>query len=260
MKSFPDKTNQLVTEERIPIIKRKKLLYSIYRQWYGELLSSPSTDYIEKKVVVEVGAGPSFIKELMPSVYTTDILPILNIDFTSNGMKLPIKKGVVKKFIMINVFHHIQDSNKFLSELDRCLIKGGKIIMIEPYNTLWGSIIWKYFHHEKFEPKTMEWKVNGDDPLYSANGALPWIVFSRDKELFLKTYSSLFITSIRTHSFLTYILSGGFSYSQLIPDFLINIVTKVDNIICSYFNQLGIFATIEIQKIPLHNNFRVKEK
>ncbi|MCH8033725.1 MAG: class I SAM-dependent methyltransferase [Bacteroidetes bacterium] len=242
------KQNIKVSEERISVLRDHKLLRTIYKQWYLDILFNNSSDELKENVIIELGSGPSFVKELNHSVYTTDILPIINLDFTSNGMILPIKTGVVKRFIMINVFHHIQDSNKFLRELERCLIIGGEIRMIEPYNTLWGRIVWKYLHHEEFQPKAVEWKVEGNDPLYSANGALPWIVFCRDKKSFLKAFPSLSIISIKKHSFLSYLLSGGFSYSQLIPDFLVKMVTVIDNAISNLVPQLGIFATIEIKK------------
>lgn len=238
-----------ISEERKTLLVNKKLLNFIYRDWYKQLLESDQSNNLNKNIVIELGAGPSFVKTVNPNIYTTDILPISSIDFTSDATLLPIKSNSVHKFIMINVFHHIHDSNKFLNELDRCLVNEGKVLMIEPFNTVWGRFIWKYFHHEEFNPKTKEWKVNGADPLYSANGALPWIVFERDKDIFYSKYPNFKIIGIRNHSFITYLLSGGFSHRQLIPSKLIYLFLTLDKIVCKYFKQLGIFATIELRKV-----------
>ena len=41
----------------------------------------------------------------------------------------------------------------------------------------------KNFHHETFNPEG-DWKIPGTGPMSDANGALPFIVFERDKEKF----------------------------------------------------------------------------
>ena len=122
------------------------------------------------------------------------------------------------------------------------------MIMIEPANTFWGRFIWKNFHHEPFNPDG-EWSVDGNDPLFSANEALPWIVFVRDNEKLRRDFPLLKVLSMRCHSPLRYLLSGGVSLKQLLPSFCYPAIKGLE-LIASPLNQyLGMFMTIAVEKI-----------
>lgn len=235
-----------VTENHRTIIKNKKLLRTLYQKWYELLLKE---DYpVTKKTILEIGSGAGFIKERFPGVYCSDILPVSGIDLVFDGLYLPIKNESVTKFIMVDVFHHVKDSKKFITEMQRCLIPGGSIVMIEPYNTLWGRFIWKFFHHEAFLPDVKEWKIQGKGPLSSANGAISWIVFCRDQKIFKEKFPDLVIEEIRSHTSFSYLLSGGLSYPQLVPNVLTKPLLLGDEALCKYFPFTGMFATIKIGK------------
>ncbi|MBK8443443.1 MAG: hypothetical protein IPL35_08515 [Sphingobacteriales bacterium] len=56
--------------------------------------------------------------------------------------------------------------------------------MSEPANTAWGRFFYQNFHHEPFQPEAASWEIPSTGPLSGANGALPWIIFKRDIDLF----------------------------------------------------------------------------
>ncbi|RLD77320.1 MAG: hypothetical protein DRJ07_14880 [Bacteroidetes bacterium] len=147
---------------------------------------------------------------------------------------------------MIDTFHHIPDSEKFLSEAQRVLKKSGKIIMIEPANSWWGRFIYKNFHHEPFNPEG-NWIIPNIGPLSGANGALPWIVFERDQQLFNQKFPELEIELIKYHTPLRYLLSGGVSIKQLVPGFSYNAFSLIDKFLSNISRQLSMFVTITIK-------------
>ncbi len=85
---------------------------------------------------------------------------------------------------MINVLHHLPEVQHFFREATHCMQSGGVISMIEPWLTPWSKPIYQNFHHEPFDDIADKWSVPSQGPLSGANGALPWILFHRDREQF----------------------------------------------------------------------------
>lgn len=228
------------------LIKNKPYLHNVYREYY--LWFKKRLNPIKQKTIVELGSGGGFIKEIIPNTTTSDILRLPNIDKRFSALAMPFEKNSIHAFVMINVLHHIKNSKKFFRETDRCLKKNGKILMIEPANTLWGRFIYKNFHHEPFEPNA-DWKVTRGGALSGANGALPWILFFRDKSIFEKEFSSLYIISIKPHTPIRYLASGGLSHRQLLPSWTYPMVLGIESMLSPLNNLIGMFYTIEIKKI-----------
>ena len=228
------------------IIRKKPFLKRLYVDFYKQLKLSIPGD-ISSKSIVELGSGGGFIKELIPQAVTSDVIPLPHVDKNFSVFNMPFGKNTVDVFLMLNVFHHISDASSFLKEIERCLKSHGRVIMIEPANTFWGRIIWKNFHHEPFDPEG-GWSFEGSDPIFSANEALPWIVFCRDRERLHTEFPSLKVLSIKPHSPLSYIVSGGVSMKQLLPSCLYHAVRAFEMILSPFNRYLGMFMTIEIEK------------
>ena len=234
------------TVERIDIISNKKLLKSVYKDFYKIIKSE--LKHSNKGQVVELGSGAGFIKKEIKNVITTDIMDLPNVDKPKvDAEKMPFKSNSLSAIVMLNVFHHINNPEKALKEFDRVLKKNGKIIMIEPSNTLFGRFLNQNFHHEEFKPNA-GWKLTKKGPLSGGNGAIPWIVFERDSDIFKKKFNNLEIEKIEKHTILKYILSGGFSKPQLVPDNLIVLVEIFERLLAPFSNYLGIFQTIVLIK------------
>jgi len=226
------------------IIKNKFFLRKLYLEWYARF--SKEIEKNPKGVFVELGSGGGFLKEIEPGVICSDILPLPTNDLSFSALNMPFGNNSVDGIFMIDTFHHIPDSEKFLSEARRVLKHGGKIIMIEPANSLWGKFIYKNFHHEPFYPKG-DWKIPEDGPLSAANGALPWIVFERDRQQFNKKFTEFKIEFIKYHTPLRYLVSGGVSFKQLFPDISYQAFRFFDQSLSKISKQFSMFVTIKIK-------------
>jgi SAM-dependent methyltransferase len=228
------------------IIKSKPFLRNLYAEFYRQFREF--VPYFENKTLVELGSGGGFIKEIISNVVTSDILDLPNVDKVFSSSNMPFEDGGVDAFFMFDVLHHIADSRAFFTEALRCLKVGGKVVMIEPANTLWSRFIYKNFHHERFDPQGT-WTLEEAGPLSQGNGAIPWIIFCRDRVIFEREFPSLQIVSMRNHTPLRYLLSGGLTLRQLVPSFTYPLVKAAEYLLSPLNNWLGMFQTIELKKI-----------
>ena len=227
------------------VILSKPFLKKLYVEWYSFFRDRISMQPGDK--ILEIGSGGGFLKQIIPGIITSDILPLENCDLNFSAEQLPFNDEELSGIVMLNVLHHIPKPEKFLAEAQRTLKKGGKLIMIEPANTFWSRIIYKNFHHEPFDPKG-GWEIDSSGPLSGANGAIPWIIFKRDMKEFEKKFSHLVVEKFRNHTPVSYLLSGGFSMKQLVPSWSFSFFRFAEKILSPFSGQLGMFVTIEISK------------
>jgi SAM-dependent methyltransferase len=227
------------------IILNKPFLRKIYKEWYDKFIKASKT--LPAGLLLEIGSGGGFLKEVFPEVITSDIQEIASCDKCLSAESLPFGKEEISGIFMINVFHHIPNPTSFLKEAQRTLKSGGKIIMVEPANSLWGRLIYKNFHHEPFDPQG-GWTIPSTGPLSGANGAMPWIYFERDAEEFHKKFPQLKIESVKYHTPLRYLLSGGVSRKALVPLWSWNLFKLAETIITGISRQLSMFQTIVVVK------------
>lgn len=228
------------------LILQKPFLKRLYNDWYDVFINKAKE--IKTGKHLEIGSGGGFLKEVFPEVITSDILALPNVDMVFSAEVMPFKENELASIVMLNVFHHIPKPYLFLQEAQRTLVKGGKIIMTEPANSALGRFIYKRFHHEPFEENGPR-EIKAGNPLSNSNQALPHIYFERDLELFKKEFPLLKINSIKYHSPFSYIISGGVSRSAMLPYFMYNFVKGIEWLFSPLSKQLGLFCTIEVEKI-----------
>jgi len=244
-KRIKDLDDPATTQLHAEIIRKKPFLQKLYIDFYKQFAKTIPDS--EKKFLVELGSGGGFIKEVIQNVVTSDILELPNVDKVFSVLDMPFGNESVDVFFMIDVLHHVTNPRVFFKEALRCLKAGGKVVMIEPANTLWSRFIYKNFHHEFFDPQA-QWELPEGGPLSQGNGALPWIIFTRDRSIFEKEFPMLRIVSMRNHTPLRYLLSGGLTLRQLVPSFTYPAVKAVEYLLFPLNNLLGMFQTIELQK------------
>ena len=231
------------TLEHRDIILSKQFLKRIYTDWYHDLLHEAAD--CPDGVKLEIGSGGGFMKDVDATVVTSDILDLPVVDKIFSAEEIPYGENEISAIFMINVFHHIPDVKAFLKEASRILKKGGKIIMIEPGNSPFSRFIYKQFHHEMFDEKR-DWIFPTSGPLSGSNQALPYIVFKRDRKLFEEQFTELRVEKLKLHSGLRYLVSGGVSRGQLVPDFSYNLIKMMEKTAPSL---IGMFQTIVVKKI-----------
>jgi len=224
------------------IIKEKPFLKKIYEKWYDSVSKSLPLNITGP--VLEIGSGGGFLKEFIPGLISSEIFRIPGIAITLDGEKLPFKNASLRGIVMIDVFHHIPYVKSFLTEATRCVRAGGVIVMIEPWNTCWSRLVFRYLHHEPFNPDATGWDFKRAGPLSQANSALPWIVFERDREKFKQEFPEWGIQEIELHSPFCYLLSGGVSFRSLMPECLFSLWQWIENALNLWIHSLAMFAKI----------------
>jgi SAM-dependent methyltransferase len=242
--------NDLDSIERESYIRktiwRKKALYLyycyIYKLYYQIAQMTPQGKWIE------IGSGGGFIKDLYPQFTTTDYLPYQAIDQQLDVTKMNCPDQDFSFIGMHNVLHHVPSAVTMFKEISRTLKKGGKLVILDQNLGVFSRPILKYFHHEPCDENAKEWNFSSTGPLSSANGALAWIIFIRDRDIFTQTFPELQIDSIRSFAPLSYWLSGGLKWWNLIPGFLFNTFFTLENALAKKFFSLGSMLEIVITK------------
>ncbi len=234
-----------LTEQRKQIITGKPFLKKIYIDWYNEIKSRLKN--IPAGKIVEIGSGAGFFKEIMPSVITSDIMPLSSTDITFSAEEMPFADGELSGITMVDVLHHIPHARLFFKEAVRTLKPGGKIVMIEPSNSTWGRFIFSNFHHEPWNPQG-DWELPSSGPLSGANGALPWIIFVRDRKQFEQEFPELKITHMRQHTPLRYLISGGVSLKAMVPAWSSGFFSFAEKLTSPFSSTFAMFQTIEVTR------------
>ena len=219
-----------------------RLLYTKFYQRYVECLERCP----QKGLIVEIGSGAGLSKHMVPEIITTDILPYSTIDLCSDAKQMPFKNGSLRAIFLLNTLHHIPDVERFFGEALRCLQPNGRILIVDQYLGWFSNWIFKFFHHEPFNPNALTWAFHTTGPLSGANGALCWIIFYRDRKRFEQLFPDLGIHSITPHSPLCYWLAGGLKSWSLLPEKLFQYASTLDDTLSRMLPPLSSFVDIEL--------------
>jgi len=120
--------------------------------------------------------------------------------------------------------------------------------MIEPWVTPWSLRVNSRLHHEPFLPDAKEWSFESEGPLSGANGALPWIVFERDRATFEEEFSELQIERVEPFLPFRYLLSGGVGMRSLMPGFMHPFWMGMERLLSPFRRQLAMFALVVLRR------------
>ena len=234
------------TLKRHEIISSNRFLWRIYDEWY-RLICTCVPD--GPGSVLELGSGAGFLAKYIPDLVRSEVFFLPYVELVSDARHLPLAASSLKAIVMVNVLHHVSDIRAFLAEAQRCVRPGGSIAMIEPWVSLWSRLIYSRLHHEPFDPEAWEWSVSGSGPLSAANGALPWIIFERDLHYFESEFKSLEIHVIQPLMPFRYLVSGGISMRQLMPEFMFAAWRKIDSFLLRWPRSWSMFALIHLRRV-----------
>lgn len=224
---------------RREIIRDKPFLHQLYLEWYERIVRALHG----KTDVLELGSGAGFFRQILPGAITSEVFLVPGISLVADACALPLADASLNAIVMTDVFHHIPDVRRFLAEAARCVRRGGQLIMIEPWRTHWSDWVYRKLHAEPFVPDG-EWKIPSTGPLSGANGALPWIVFQRDRIHFQEQFPQWHIETIEPMMPFSYLLSGGVSMRAFLPGCMYGPVRTFEE----FFDQAkwAMFAFIEL--------------
>jgi SAM-dependent methyltransferase len=233
------------TEIRREVISSKALLKAIYDEWYQmfarELPSGPGE-------ILELGSGAGFCDRFIPGLITSEIFLCSGVRVVLDAERLPFSDGALRAIVMTNVLHHIPNVSRLFVRASQCLRGGGKLLMIEPWVTSWSRFVYKRFHHEDFCPERATWSFPSTGPISSANVALPWIIFQRDRDRFEREFPVFSIEFIRPILPFRYLLSGGISMKAFMPLRTNRAWAGLEGMLKSQMHRLGMFALISVRR------------
>jgi SAM-dependent methyltransferase len=233
-----------VTVRRRGVLAVDGYLRSLYLCWYSAISGAlPSC----RGDVLELGSGGGFLKELLPQLRTSDVMPLPGIEMQVDAREIPFPDNSLRAIVGTNVLHHIPQIEKFLAEAERTLVDGGRLVFIEPWPTPLSRLVYRHLHHEPFD-EGRDWTISPGGPLTSANGALPWIVFERDRARLSQEFPALRVISRTTMMPLSYILSGGIERAWPLPSWLFRMIRLSERAADSQ----GLFALIIIERGSRH--------
>src|SRR5262245_6936110 len=229
------------------LIRRKHFLRRYYQEIYQRyqdcLRRAP-----DRGLVLELGSGAGFAKEWIPEIITSDALPYEGVDHVVDATKMPFSDESLRAIFMTNVFHHIPDVEAFLREARRCLVPGGRVLIVDQHPGWISTPIYRHIHHEPFQMSARDWTFKSTGPLSGANGALAWIVFRRDRARFELVFPEFELARYEPHSPLRYWLSGGLKRWSLLPVWAFGPATALDRVLVRVAPETGSFVDVELVK------------
>jgi len=195
--------------------QRKPALREIYADYYRRIAA-----WAIGGPTLELGGGAGNLKEHLPDIVSTDIQFAPWLDTVADAQALPFCDSSFANIVMFDVLHHVERPCRFLTEVQRVLTTGGRLIVIEPDITPVSYIFYRAFHPEPVD-RRIDPLADGEltperDP-YAANQAIPSLLFRRDRARMEAQYSRLKVLECQRLALFTYPLSGGFRPWTLIP-------------------------------------------
>lgn len=211
------------------MIRAKPAVRRCYDLWYA-LLRADVASVAEDGLIVELGSGSSYIKEVLPEVITSDVVPG-PVDMIIDGRRLPFPDASVRALLLTHVFHHIPDVRRFFLEAERVLVPGGVVTMIDCAHTPLSRLFFGLIHPEPYDHKAVSWDFTAGNNMTDSNQALTWIVFHRDIDQFQKEFPGLRYEGFQYLPWFGYLMSGGVNLRSLVPDFAAGMVESADRLL-----------------------------
>jgi hypothetical protein len=198
--------------------------------------------------VVELGSGAGFLRDVVPGALASDVLFCPGLDVVLDAQRLPFVAGSLRSIAFVNVLHHVPNCRAFFADAARTVRPGGAVVAIEPWVSAWSSFVYRHLHHEPFLPDAVEWSFPCSGPLSSANGALPWIVFERDRATFLREFPQWHLARVQPLMPVRYLASGGVGLRSLAPGWTYPLVAAAERLIAPWMSSVAMFALVVLER------------
>lgn len=199
---------------------------------------------------VEIGAGVAPIRDSYPDVLATDIVPGPGLDRVLDAEKMDFPDGSVRVLFGQNCFHHFPHPTRFFEELERVVVPGGGVILLEPYHGPLAAFLFRrMFHTEGYDKDFPSWETPASGPMNGANQALSYIVFKRDRAEFGRRFPHLHIVHQEPcNNYLMYLFSGGLNFRQLWPNWAAPLLSLIQKLLSPFNRWLALHHVVVIRK------------
>lgn len=229
-----DVDDPTLIEIHAEMVKAKPLLRSAFQSFYEQMFAAADEAGAPTEIEIELGSGGGFIKEVRPSVVTTDVRSLATLDRYLDAQNMDFDDEVVSRFYAINVFHHLPKPRLFFKELVRVLEPGGVCVLIEPHRGMFSAWLHARLHKDEyFDFSAHEWESSmAAGPMSHANQALADIIFDRDVDIFRSEFGGSLQIDHRAYCLngLRYLLSGGVNFKQLAPSSLSGVLACIERL------------------------------
>lgn len=226
------------------LIREKPFLRRLYEHYYRDYEAAIGRA-TPGGLVVEIGSGGGFYREVRPGLVSLDLRPGADVDVVGSALALPFEPDSLSAIVMLNVLHHLPDAEQFFRECERVLRRGGRVCMIEPYVSALSRRLIKPLHHEPWDEEGT-WRLPEAGPMTGANMALPSIVFCRDRARYDDAFPSLPVDRMRLHTMVLYAVSGGVSMRSLVPGALFRPLLALEQMLTPFAERLATMMSIEL--------------
>ncbi|MGB8477009.1 MAG: methyltransferase domain-containing protein [Candidatus Acidiferrum sp.] len=209
----------------------KPVLRRVYNEeFFARLLSFRKPDGPS----LEVGAGPGFFKQVAPDIISTDLVWCPWLDAIADAQQLPCRSASLANIFGLDMLHHLASPMTFLSEVERVLAPGGRLILVEPWITPFSYFIFRFLHQERCDLSETPWLHHQAGAMpekmaFDGNQAIPYLLFGPGHRV--NTLSSLPGLKLLAHEpfcLFAYLLSGGFKKMNFLPEFAYPAVSKFE--------------------------------
>ena len=106
----------------------------VYRYWYAKIVSELS----RHRPIIELGCGCGNFKQFCPEAVSTDVFATPWCEQVVDAQHMPFEDASVGNLVLVDVLHHVPTPLNVIGEANRVLTGGGRMIILEPYISLWS--------------------------------------------------------------------------------------------------------------------------
>jgi SAM-dependent methyltransferase len=220
----------------------KPVLRAVYRDYYRRM-----AEWCGPGPTLEIGAGSGNLRETLPGVIASDIVPCPWLDAVVDAQALPFADRSLGNVLGVDVVHHIQYPRRFLGEIRRVLRPGGRLIVLEPAITPVSRLVFALGHPEPVDmgadPLADGTPDPSKDPMDS-NQAIPTLLAGRHRSRLEKRFPDLRVVHSQILGLAAYPLSGGFRPWSLLPAVLVEPVLAIEERLAPRLGRLAGFRLL----------------
>jgi len=164
---------------------------------------------------LEIGTGPGIFaaeKPRLPGLVSSDITAGPETNVVCDAHALPFADGSMANIVAVDTLHHLARPGAIMAEASRVLRPGGRMVLVAPWTSPLGHLVYRYLHHENCEavPDPWNWAAPaGKDPM-TGNAVIPKAVLVDQVEAMAGFAPDLEVSAVEPFGGPSFISTGGF--------------------------------------------------